>query len=131
MIKFACPTCGNVLSAPSRKGGKLCSCPACGQMVEIPAPAGGPAKKPRREGTRAFWALCRFFLWGICFAAVVLAAANYFVDFDKKADFNGRILLSVQSLIWILGSYYLARTFDDSTKSLEELCARLRRRRES
>ncbi len=129
MIKFACPTCGNVLSSSSRKAGSLCSCPACGQMVEIPAPEGGAAKKPRREGMRAFWALCRFFLWGVCFAAVVLSVVGYFVNLDKKTDFHDRMLLSVQSLIWVLGSYYLARTFDDSTKSLEELCARLRRRR--
>ena len=51
------------------------------------------------------------------------------IEFDKKVDFNEKIMFSVQSLIWVLGSYYLARTFDDSTKSLEELCARLRRRR--
>ena len=95
----------------------------------MPEPEGGPAKKPRPEGIRAFWALVRFFLWGVCFAAVVLSVVAYFVDFDKKVDFNDKILFSVQSLIWVLGSYYLARTFDDSTKSLEELCARLRRRR--
>ena len=129
MIQFACPTCGNSLSSPTRKAGKLLKCPACAQLIQVPEPEGGPAKKPRRESLRAFWALVRFFLWGICFAAVVLSVVAYFVEFDKKVDFNDKVLFSVQSLIWVLGSYYLARTFDDSTKSLEELCARLRRRR--
>ncbi|MBY0522482.1 MAG: hypothetical protein K2R98_03755 [Gemmataceae bacterium] len=131
MIKFGCPTCGNSLSAPEHKSGSLSTCPACGQMVQVPAIEGGgekPGVKPRREGMRAFWALVRFFLWGLVFAGLILTVANYFLEIEKKAK-DDQLFFALQTLIYILGGYYLARTFDDSTKSLEELCARLRRKR--
>jgi hypothetical protein len=128
MIRFVCPTCGNSLSAPSNKGGSLSSCPACNQMVQVPT-AEEPEPKPRREGMRIFLALFRLFLWGICFAAIILAVASYVVEIGGKVEPQEKVTLAVQSLVWIFAPYYLARTFDDSTKSLEELCARMRRKK--
>jgi hypothetical protein len=130
MIKFACPQCGNGLSAPENKAGSLSNCPACASMVQVPAPqAGGDSPPRRRETLRAFWALVRLFLWGVCFAVVLLAVVSYFLEFEKKIDDIQKVILTAQHLVYILGAYYVARTFEDTTKSLEELCARIRRRR--
>jgi hypothetical protein len=133
MIKFACPSCGAGMSAPSNKAGSLANCPGCGQMVQIPAgdaSAGSDReRRRRREGPRAFFALVRLFLWGVCFAAIVLSVAAYFMEIEKKIQPIDKAVWSAQALVWIMGSYFLARAFDDSTKSLEELCARLRGRR--
>jgi len=141
MIRFTCPTCGNALTAKSNKVGSVATCPACNQMVQVPpGAAGGGAPKSggggggggedegrgRREGMRPFWALVRFFLWGICFAAVVLSVVSYFVEIDRKTEPLEKTMVSVQALIYILGSYYLARTFQDASKSFDELVLRLR-----
>jgi uncharacterized paraquat-inducible protein A len=128
MIKFACPTCGNSLSAPENKSGSLSSCPACAQMVQVPVVEGSDTPR-RREGSRAFFALLRFFLWGLCFAAVVIAVVNYYLEHERHRELLDKTLFALQSLVFVLGSYFIARTFDDSTKSLEELCARLRRKK--
>jgi hypothetical protein len=127
MIKFACPTCGNSLSAPEHKSGSLSSCPACAQMVQVPVAAGSDAPR-RREGSRAFFALVRFFLWGLCFASVGIAVVAYYLEHERPREPLEKTLFALQSLVYVLGSYFIARTFDDTTKSLEELCARLRRR---
>jgi len=127
MIKFACPTCGNSLSAPDNKSGSLKSCPACAQMVQVPVVEGSEAPR-RREGSRAFFALLRFFLWGLCFAAVAIAVVNYYLEHERHRELLDKTLFALQSLVFVLGSYFIARTFEDTTKSLEELCARLRRR---
>lgn len=37
MIRFACPTCGNSLSAPDESAGKIGKC-SCGQRVRVPIP---------------------------------------------------------------------------------------------
>lgn len=127
MIKFACPTCGNSLSAPEHKSGSLSSCPACAQMVQVPVVEGSETPR-RREGSRAFFALMRFFLWGLCSASVAISVAGYFLESDRQAQALEKTAFGLQSLVYVLGAYFIARTFDDSTKSLEELCARLRRR---
>jgi hypothetical protein len=80
-------------------------------------------------GMRAFLALFRFFLWGICLAAIVTSVLAYFQEIKYKDDSAAKTAFAVQALVWIFSSYFVARTFDLSTKSLEELCARLRRRR--
>src|SRR5260370_30537975 len=36
MIRFSCPTCGKVLKAPDRGGGREIPCPSCGQRLLIP-----------------------------------------------------------------------------------------------
>ncbi len=135
MIRFLCPTCGHSLRASSKKAGSVSSCPSCNQMVQVPAAvpssksATAPVVRSRREGMGPFWALLRLSLWGLCFLVVVLSVVYYFTEIEKKVDSLEKALVSVQALIYILGSYYLARTFEDSTKSLEELMIRLRRRK--
>jgi hypothetical protein len=128
MIKFACPTCGNSLSAPENKSGSLSTCPACAQMVQVPVVEGSDAPR-RREGSRAFFALMRFFLWGLCFASVAISVVAYFLDHDRGKDQIEKTFLALQSLVFVLGAYFIARTFEDTSKSLEELCARLRGRK--
>jgi hypothetical protein len=128
MIKFACPTCGNSLSAHENKSGSLSSCPGCGQMVQVPVVEGSETPR-RREGSRAFFALLRFFLWGLCFASVALSVVAYYLEHEKPREPLEKTLFALQSLVYVLGSYFIARTFDDTTKSLEELCARLRRKK--
>jgi hypothetical protein len=97
--------------------------------VQIPASHGSDAPPRRRESLRAFWALVRLFLWGVCFAAVLMSVVTYFLEVEKKVDENAKVLFTAQILVYILGAYYIARTFEDATKSLEELWARIRRRR--
>ena len=128
MIKFACPTCGNSLSAPENKSGSLSTCPACAQMVQVPVVEGSDAPR-RREGSRAFFALMRFFLWGLCFASVAISVVAYFLDHDRGKDQIEKTFFALQSLVFVLGAYFIARTFEDTSKSLEELCARLRGRK--
>jgi DNA-directed RNA polymerase subunit RPC12/RpoP len=48
MIRFQCPTCKAVLSAPDEKAHARSSCPRCGQRVQIPS---NPTTKPRRNRT--------------------------------------------------------------------------------
>src|SRR5262245_5076840 len=98
MIKFACPTCGHSLSAPENKSGSLSSCPACAQMVQVPVVEGSETPR-RREGSRAFFALMRFFLWGICLASVVISVIGYFLESERKHDFNERVAFGLQSLV--------------------------------
>lgn len=128
MIKFACPTCGNSLTAPENKSGSLSSCPACAQMVQVPVVEGSETPR-RREGSRAFFALVRFFLWGLCFAAVGIAVVAFYLEHDRPKEQIDKTLFALQSLVYVLGPYFIARTFDDTTKSLEELCARVRRKK--
>ena len=133
MIQFGCPGCNTLLQAPERKAGKVQPCSGCGAMVQVPAnPDNPPRVRPRRETWRAFWALCRFFLWGICLAAVIVSVLTYFdqMEHQKPTDNTHKLAIVAQALFWIFSAYFVAKTFDSSTKSLEELCGRLRRRRQ-
>ncbi len=38
MIRFACPSCNSVLTAPEKKAGRKAPCPQCGQRLQIPFP---------------------------------------------------------------------------------------------
>lgn len=38
MIRFACPRCKSVFSAPDRKAGAKTTCPKCQQRMQIPSP---------------------------------------------------------------------------------------------
>jgi len=131
MIRFACPACAAIVTAPSNKVGAVNPCPSCGQMVQVPEDPEKEEKatRRRREGPRAFLALLRLFLWGLCLAAVIVSLTYFFQDIHRERDDAAKTAFAVQALVWILGSYYAAQTFDSATKSLEELCARFRRKR--
>jgi hypothetical protein len=135
MIKFACPACNTHITAPDDKGGEVDPCPSCGQLVQVPVlngyddPAELRRRRRQREGMRAFLALIRFFLWGLCLAAIVTSVIAFFQEIEHRIDYPAKTSLATQALVWILGAYFTARTFDLSTKSLEELCGRLRGRK--
>ena len=38
MIRFSCPACSTVISAPIRKSGTVDPCPNCAQPVQVPPP---------------------------------------------------------------------------------------------
>jgi hypothetical protein len=143
-IRFACPTCGTALAVSSKQAGQVMSCTSCKQLVQVPQPpprthkssrrsggGKGPVmvRSPRREGMGAFWALCRLSLWGVCFAGILLGLGYYLSEIGSKERTDEKMVLSLQTLVWLFGAYYIARTFDDSTKSLHELIARMRRRK--
>jgi len=135
MIRFACPACDQVMSAPLRQSGQVKPCPACGQSVQVPPPDDAAYEdeayrrvKRQREGMRAFLALIRLFLWGICFAAVVTSVVNYFLELERRTG-PARTEFAITSSVFIISAYFVARTFDLMTRSLEDLCARFRRRK--
>jgi hypothetical protein len=134
MIRFACPVCNTHITAPDNKAGTVDPCPSCGQLVQVPVPEylGDDLEtrrlKRQREGMRAFLALIRFFLWGLCLAVIVITVLNYFQQYDREADYPAKTALALQGLVYVSGAYFIARTFDLSTKSLEELCGRMFRR---
>jgi hypothetical protein len=135
MIRFACPACSTHITAPDDKGGEVDPCPSCGQLVQVPVldehddPAERRRLRRQREGMRAFMALIRFFLWGVCLAAIVTSIVAFFQEIERKDDYPAKTALATQALVWIFSAYFVARTFDLSTKSLEELCGRLRGRK--
>jgi hypothetical protein len=125
-----------LITSPDDKSGEVDPCPSCGQLVQVPAveysgedPAEQRRRRRQREGMRAFLALIRFFLWGLCLAAVVISVLNYFQQFEREAGDPRKTALALQALVYVSGAYFIARTFDMSTKSLEELCGRMFRRR--
>jgi hypothetical protein len=139
MIRFACPTCGNALSAPTNQGGAVTSCPHCKQLVQVPqmrvpdtkvkVPHGAPttAGRARRE-SRTFWSLCRLSVWGLSFAVILLAIGTYVVQIGGADTAAERSAVSLQCLFFVIAAYYFARTFDDISKSLGELRHRMRRK---
>jgi len=136
MIRFSCPACSTVISAPIRKSGTVDPCPNCAQLVQVPPPDEAAyadleqrKAKKRREGMRAFLALFRFFLWSTCFAAVALAVVNFFMEYGRYDDPPAKTAFALQMIVFVAGFYFVARTFDLATKSLEELCARFRGKR--
>src|SRR5436309_13256576 len=91
MIRFACPACDQVMSAPMRQSRQVKPCPSCGQSVQVPPPDEAAYEdearrrvKRQREGMRAFLALIRLFLWGICFAAIVTSVISYFLELERR-----------------------------------------------
>src|SRR5262245_37302431 len=44
MIRFACPACNSIMTAPDRKAGQKFDCLKCGQRLQVPAPAPPPAR---------------------------------------------------------------------------------------
>lgn len=130
MIQFGCPNCNMLLNAPHGKTGTVNPCPGCGEMVQVPKPdaAGKPRRRSLREGWGAFWALCRFFLWGICMAAIVFAVFAFYEQIPRATTEEQKTAVSTQALVWILGAYFIARAFELSSKSLEEMFSRVRRR---
>jgi hypothetical protein len=136
MIRFACPACNKVMTAPIKQSGEVNPCAGCGQMVQVPPPDQAAYEdderrklKRQREGMRAFLALMRFFLWGVCLAIVVTSVIAFFQEIVHKDDYPAKTAFGVQALVWIFSAYLVARTFDSTTKSLEELCARFRGKR--
>jgi hypothetical protein len=121
----------------------MVACSGCKQPVQVPvvprsagasrktSPTARPSVrlKSPNEGSRTFWALCRLFIWGICLAGVGISILYYLTELGNVTKNDEKQLLALQSLVFLFGVYYLARSFDDSTKSLEELFARLRRRK--
>ncbi len=137
MIRFACPTCGNSMTASPSKAGSIMPCTACNQLVQVPAPAphsSAAHPKPRelsraREGGRAFWALCRLSLRGLCFAVILLALGSYAIEVNSVNEANARTSIAVQTLVWVLGAYYFVRILDDVGKSFEDVVSRVRGRK--
>lgn len=134
MIRFACPSCDTHITAPDDKGGAVDPCPSCGQLVQVPGngyddPTAQRRLRRQREGMRAFLALIRFFLWAVCLAAIITSVVAFFQQIEHEKDFPAKTAWSVQALVWIFSFYFVARTFDLSTKSLEELCGRMRGRK--
>jgi hypothetical protein len=137
-MRFACPTCGNNLTASSSKAGTIMSCPACNQLVQVPGapPSAAPSKTPAaaapsrssREGPKAFWALCRLFLRLICFGVIVVALFSFAVNV-AGANTAEQTAISVHTLVWILGAYYVTRIMDDVGKAIEDVISRVRRRK--
>jgi hypothetical protein len=113
------------MAAPIKQSGQVIPCPSCKQKVQVP-PADEAAYEDeelrrvrrQREGMRAFLALIRLFLWGICF----------YLELQRKQG-QERQNFAVESTVFIIAAYFVARTFDLMTRSLEDLCARFRRRR--
>jgi DNA-directed RNA polymerase subunit M/transcription elongation factor TFIIS len=144
MIRFACPTCNGVISTSSKRAGTVKACPGCGQMVQVPAAAEFKQEKPEKKkaaaptskptpvrrggGMRTFWTLVRLFLWGGCFGAVVLGVVSYFAEYAKASVDQAKIEIAARALVWIIGPFYLARTFESASKSFEELLQRFRRK---
>jgi hypothetical protein len=140
MIRFACPTCNGIITTSSKKAGSVKACPGCGQMVQVPdevaieeKPGRTSGEKPalgsrRGNGLKVFWALVRISLWGVCFGAIVLGFVNFFVESPKGRDDQQKIEIAARALVWLVGPFYLARTFESSTKSFEELVQRIRGR---
>lgn len=133
MIQFACPACNMVLSAPPSKAGSTNPCPGCGQMVLVPRAesladfsTGGGGKK-KGEG-RTFFAFLRSFLWGLCFFGVVGSVFVFFQQIERARETADKTRLCGEALVWIVGAYLIAKSFEGATKSIEELCQRLRRR---
>jgi ankyrin repeat protein len=52
-LKFKCPGCGKIVTAPQELAGRRAKCPhpGCGQVFAVPQPAGGEAKN--RQSVRA------------------------------------------------------------------------------
>lgn len=78
---------------------------------------------------RAFLSLIRLFLWGICFVGVLTAVIGFYLELQRKQGYQERIEFATVYSVFIIGAYFVARTFDLMTRSLEDLCARFRRRR--
>ncbi len=123
------------MAAPIKQSGQVIPCPDCGQKVQVPPPDQAAFEEEelrrvrrQREGMRAFLALIRLFLWGICFAGVVTAVISYYLELQRKQG-PERQTFAIESSVFIIAAYFVARTFDLMTRSLEDLCARFRRRR--
>jgi hypothetical protein len=136
MIRFGCPACEQVMSAPIKQTGKVIPCPSCGQKVQVPPPDEAAYEEEdlrrvrrQREGMRAFLSLIRLFLWGICFAGILTAVIGYYLELQRKQGYQERTEFAIVYTVFIIGSYFVARTFDLMTRSLEDLCTRFRRRR--
>jgi hypothetical protein len=144
MIRFACPTCNGVISTSSKRAGAVKACPGCGQMVQVPDAAAFQQEKPQKKkaaaaakpgvvrrrggGFRTFWTLVRLFLWTACFGAIILGVVSYFVENPKAYGAVDKTELAARTLVWLVGPFYLARTFESSSKSFEELVQRFRRK---
>jgi hypothetical protein len=78
---------------------------------------------------RVFFALIRFFIWGVCIAAVVTSVLAFFDQIRREDTDAAKTAFSTQALVWIFSAYFVARAFDLSTRSFEELCRGFRRRK--
>ena len=65
----------------------------------------------------------------ILWRLLAISVVGFFLENERKTEGLERTSFALQSLVYVLGAYFIARTFDDSTKSLEELCARLRKKK--
>lgn len=143
-IRFACPRCGAAQAVSSKYGGTVMNCTSCKQPVQVPPappkPAGqarksggssrpAPVMRPARESRSAFWALCRLSVWGIALSGVAISVIYYFAESANVTKTDEKNLLALTTLVFLFASYFLARTFDDSTKSFQELMISLRRKK--
>lgn len=136
MIRFACPACNTLMAAMLKESGLAVPCPNCGQKVQVPRPDAAALEdeerrklKRQREGMRAFLALLRLFLWGVCLTAITTSIIAFFQEIERKPDDAARTAWALQALVWIFSSFLIARSFDLTTKSLEDLLNRFRAKR--
>ena len=140
-IRFACPKCGLALAVSSKQSGTLVTCSGCKQPVQVPAAPPRPAGVPRKvrssaaprptagikapaDGMRTFWTLCRLLIWGVCLAGIASILLYYASEGGNATRPDEKLLVALQTMVFLLGTYYLAHSFDGGSRNLEELLAR-------
>lgn len=78
---------------------------------------------------RQFLTLCRLFMWGVSVALVGMSLAAFFLEVGRQDNPPAKTAFALQALVWVVGAYLTARTFDLFSRNLEDFCRRLRRKR--